>query len=136
MTATTPANDDRKEYFSNYSEYNKTLRTWFVTFGIGGPLFLLSNPGITTTLNQKNALGPVALTFLLGCTLQILMAIFNKTCSWYAYDFCDEKVRTPNGVIRWLITTQRVFWVDVIIDIITFILFALATIYLFSALVP
>ena len=36
-------NDERKEYFSAYTEYNKILRTWFVTFGVGGPLLLLAN---------------------------------------------------------------------------------------------
>jgi hypothetical protein len=35
--------EDAVGTFQAYAEYNKTLRTWFVAFGIGGPALFLVN---------------------------------------------------------------------------------------------
>jgi hypothetical protein len=135
MALAEKASDERKEYFSVYVEYNKVLRTWFVTFGIGGPLLLLANPAITATLIKKASLRPVVFAFLVGCAVQILNVILNKTSSWYAHSFCDDETAQPNSLIRFLIRTQKMYWIDAVVDITTFIVFGYSVIRLLIALI-
>ena len=39
-----------KDLFANYMEYNKALRTWFVTFGLGGVSIFLINDKLGAAL--------------------------------------------------------------------------------------
>jgi hypothetical protein len=67
--------DTLSGFFANYSEYNKALRTWFVTFGLGGPSLFLINENLARTLKQSGHMHTVLWPFLSGCVLQILIAI-------------------------------------------------------------
>lgn len=46
MTPEEQAHDAAVGYYGNYQEYNKLLRTWFVAFGIGGPVLFYSRPDL------------------------------------------------------------------------------------------
>src|SRR5579863_7876767 len=75
-----------KDLFANYSEYNKVLRTWFVTFGLGGVSVFLINDKLGTTLKASGYMPVIVYAFLVGCALQILIALINKNCAWHAYN--------------------------------------------------
>lgn len=77
-----------EDHWLNYVDYNKTLRTWFVSFGIGGPVLLLVNPSLLQALKAADRAHWVVGLFVLGCGLQTLTALINKTVSWYLY--CGE----------------------------------------------
>ena len=50
------------EYFKPYEEYSKVLRTWFVAFGIGAPVLLLTNERIAEAIKASGeARGVVSL---------------------------------------------------------------------------
>ena len=36
-----PADIDVSNFYATYLEYNRVLRTWFVGFGVGGPVLFL-----------------------------------------------------------------------------------------------
>lgn len=104
-----------KDLFVNYSEYNKTLRTWFVTFGVGGPALFLATPSLAQKLYAAGHLDTVIWYFLAGSGLQILIAIINKFAGWYEYRACREN-KIFGGFWGWV---SSLFWLDQILDVLT-----------------
>ena len=58
--------DDASDSFGAYLEYNKVLRTWFVEFGIGGPVLFLVNESLAKRVAAAGTLRCLVLMFLLG----------------------------------------------------------------------
>jgi hypothetical protein len=56
-----------------YDEFAKTLRTWLVAYGIGGPVLLLTNETVRQAIAKSGAARCIAGTFLLGVGLQVLL---------------------------------------------------------------
>ena len=119
-----------EDHWSNYVEYNKTLRTWFVTFGIGGPVLLLLNPSLLIAVKEDGRAHWVVGLFLLGCLLQIGIAITNKTVSWYMY--CGERdaARRTGKWYRRCESLSELFWLDLTVDLLTLLAFGLAVVLL------
>jgi hypothetical protein len=80
------SDDDGKDLFATYTEYNKTLRTWFVTFGLGAPALFLTNSTLSETLKASGNARIVIFSFLIGCAAQVGVALINKIAAWYNYD--------------------------------------------------
>ncbi|MGB9180579.1 MAG: hypothetical protein WCB68_15200 [Pyrinomonadaceae bacterium] len=120
------------EYYKSYAEFSKTLRTWFVAYGIGGPVVLLSNDAAWATLKKSSDISFIGFLFLLGGALQILSALLNKHSMWYLYfgEFnANAKKRCSYKISHWY-SDQG--WIDVLLDIVTIILFGCATLLTFS----
>lgn len=54
------------EYFESYNEYNKILRSWFVAFGIGGPVIFLTNDALYVDFLELDKRGCIFTLFLVG----------------------------------------------------------------------
>jgi hypothetical protein len=127
------------EEFAAYLEYNKILRAWFVAFGIGGPALFLINRPIGERLAENGQLRAVAAMFLIGAGSQVLGAMLNKIGNWYVYraSFDDQYSRTCRfAIFNWLV---HQFWLDILLDLVTVVLFGMATwrmLTVFSALSP
>lgn len=125
-----PANEE----FAAYSEYNKTLRAWFVAFGIGGPALFLTNADLAKQLGQSGSLKSVSALFLLGVGSQVIGAWINKAANWYVYygatnDLFRKKWRYTAAL--WLL---RQFWIDLALDITTMACFGYAAWVVFNAI--
>lgn len=114
-------------YHKSYSEFSKTLRTWFVAYGIGGPIVLLSNEVAWGWLMKSGRASTMGLLFLTGGAIQIISAILNKHSMWYMY-FGEFKPASKNQKVYkisdWY---SEQGWVDVVLDSATVVLFGLAT---------
>jgi hypothetical protein len=119
--------------FENYADYNRALRAWFVTFGLGGPALFIVQPMLVETLKMQNALAWVVLPFLAGCASQIFIAFINKTYAFYAYDAAGKRPVEP--VKEPWATIGKCFWLDVGCDAFTMIAFTTAIWVLLGALV-
>jgi hypothetical protein len=121
-------------YHKSYSEFSKTLRTWFVAYGIGGPIVLLSNETAWGWLVKSGRASTMGLLFLIGGAIQIISAILNKQSMWYMY-FGElkpaTKSRTSYKLSDWY-SDQG--WIDVVLDFATILLFGLATWIAFSTI--
>lgn len=126
QTPAEPADDGVDgDYFPAYLEYNKILRTWFVAFGIGGPALLLVNRSLIDKLNATSNLRCVAIAFIFGASVQVIGAMLNKYANWYMYLGKDEKFkRTWQYKFSFFLLHQ--FWIDISIDIFTFVVFGYA----------
>lgn len=130
------AKDEAASYFANYSEYNKQLRTWFVTFGLGGPILFYTQPALLEKLTNTERAW-VVWAFLVGCGTQIALAVLNKGISWTEYNYQES---LANGIQRnrnwwedrlhWL---GARYWIDVLFDVLTTGAFATAVFCLTNA---
>ena len=118
---------DREEYFKAYEEYSKVLRTWFVAYGIGGPLLLLTNETLAKAIKGSGQGKSLAALFLTGVALQVILAALNKVSMWGIYfgEFKNVFKSTRRYKISHWFSEQ--FWIDLLVDILTIISFAVAT---------
>jgi len=118
---------DREEYFKTYGEHSKVLRTWFVAYGIGGPVLLLTNETVAKTISASGESKNLVAFFLVGVMLQVVLAALNKFSMWGIY--FGELKTTFKSTCRYKISHwfSEQFWIDLIIDLLTFLFFAVAT---------
>jgi len=85
----TDSEDLKKEaagYYKDYQHYNRILRVWLVTFGIGGPVLLLVEQSVRTKLICDEVFEWVLVLFLSGVFLQVLLTFLNKFTAYIIYD--------------------------------------------------
>ncbi|HAR46007.1 MAG: hypothetical protein A2X56_08245 [Nitrospirae bacterium GWC2_57_13] len=117
---------DGADFFKTYFEYNRTLRAWFVAFGIGGPALFLVNEHVSARLVAAGRLYLVAALFVIGAAAQVIGALMNKISNWYVYYSCldDEFTSTRKyRLAEWLIDQ---FWIDILLDVVTILAFGAA----------
>jgi hypothetical protein len=125
--------DDGSGSYEAYAEYSKNLRTWFVGFGIGGPVLILSNAGIYTAIKTNSHARTIFGAFALGIFLQILLAVVNKYTNWANYltaqsGDTQSKLR---GFCYWL---GAQIWIDLLVDALSALAFLTAAYQLLQAL--
>ena len=114
-------------FFSAYDEYSKTLRTWFVAYGVGVPVLFLSNEQLWPMLRNAGTVRLLATLFLAGVTAQVLLAVANKYAMWalyYGETRDDFQRRKRYRLADWF---SEQFWVDFIVDVASLVMFGLGT---------
>ena len=119
--------DEESNLFEDYDEFAKVLRTWFVAYGIGGPVLLLTNDAVRCEIATSGYAPRIAWEFLIGVGLQVLLTIFNKVALWGCYKAAREPKLRTRCVYRAAEWFAYVLWIDLLVDVSSFILFALAT---------
>jgi hypothetical protein len=115
------------EFYAVYDHYSKLLRTWLVAYGIGGPVLLLSSDTLLAKVSSSGSAKSIAVLFLFGVALQVLLAIANKTVMWVCYygeinpAYCSKR---RYKYCEWI---SEQFWIDFFVDVSSMILFGLAT---------
>ncbi len=125
------------ELFSVYAEYSKTLRTWLVAYGIGAPVLFLTSDTLARTFAKSSQARTIAVYFLTGVVLQVLLAILNKHVMWVCYYAAENPAFQGKQarVVRWADWVSRQCWFDLLLDVGTILLFANATRLAFGILV-
>lgn len=144
--ADNPLNDEPKsEYYPSYAEFSKTLRTWFVAYGIGGPVVLVGNERAWKAIVASGLSIHIGLLFLMGGGLQVVSAFLNKHAMWHMYiaepapsDTAKDaarrqalKEKCPYRIAYWY-SEQN--WIDELLDFYTLLAFAWATALAFEVL--
>lgn len=124
----------KEGYYKSYAEFSKTLRTWFVGYGIGGPIVLLSNNAAWGWLVKSGQISLIGLLFLLGGVLQVISALLNRHAMWYLYFGEEYPAKKSNFSYKISSTYADQGWIDVVIDIATIMLFGWATWLAFSTI--
>jgi len=115
-----------------YTEYNKVLRAWFVAFGVGGPALFLVSDAVRNRLIDTGEMRTVVILFLLGATIQIVIAFINKIINWYLH-YSSDKEFILTRRYRWSETVSGWFWLDIWADILTFSAFGCGIWRVFAA---
>lgn len=77
--------EEAKTHASNYAEYNKLLRTWFVAFGIGGIALFYTKQDLVSGMPRLVELTLLG-ALLLGSAAQVAIAFINKIMSWRIHE--------------------------------------------------
>ncbi len=125
----TPTRSGREEtgFYEAYAGFARTLRAWFVAYGIGGPVLFVTNDTLSKKLTASGVTGTIAMLFLAGVGLQVLSALMYKGAMWYLYlGELNPEVRKlrRHGLSDWL---SEAFWVELLLDVGTIVLFSIAT---------
>lgn len=120
-----------KEYFEQYWRYSAAVRNWFVAFGIGCCVLLMSeNAGFKEVSKENKA--NIVRCLLAGVICQILLALLNKYVHWCVYWGKENKEFGKSEIYQkaWRISTW--FWIDVVADLLTVIVFGIAIHQMFN----
>ncbi len=122
-------------FYEAYSDFARNVRTWFIAYGIGGPVLFASSDSVWPSL-RDSGLGPgVVYLFLFGVALQIIGALIYKSAMWYLYvgelQPAFQKTRRYK-VADWL---SENYLIEAGIDVVTLVLFGLATLVTLKVLV-
>jgi hypothetical protein len=120
--------------FADYDEFAKVLRTWFVAYGVGGPVLLLTNEVARSHVATSGFARCIASDFLIGVGLQVLLALVNKTFLWLCYLAERRPERRTQPLYRVAEWFAYEIWIDLLVDCSSFVLFAYATYRVFMIL--
>lgn len=121
------------EYWEPYSEFAKTLRTWFVGYGVGAPALVLTQAELRQRLANAGDLPALGAFFLCGVFLQVLLTLIYKTAMWELYMVETHSARSKGRWYHSALWISEQAWIEVAVDVATVILFAIATLIAFSA---
>ena len=122
---TPPVNRD--EFYKVYEAHTRILRAWLVAYGIGGPVLILTNDPISAKVVASGIGKEIAMLFLAGVGLQILVSLVNKWVNWGVYAYSESEKLSEGkryAICNWI---SEQFWFDMLLDIGSVICFAVAT---------
>ncbi len=123
-------------FYEAYAGFARNLRIWFIAYGVGGPVVFLTNEAAGQALLASGPARRIAYTVLAGVGLQILLALLYKTAMWYLYlgELDDSrKSWMLYKVSEWLSDS---YWIELVSDAATLVLFGWATLDVLHALTP
>ncbi len=119
--------------YKTYEEHMKTLRAWYVGYGIGGPLLYITQPTFAKAVVEHGTVRTVGLLFLLGVLLQVVLALLNKWVNWGNYYYEAHPDVTRGKIYNACQSISKQAWLDILVDLLTLVFFAWATVLVFVA---
>ncbi|MGH8369832.1 MAG: hypothetical protein ACRESC_02510 [Gammaproteobacteria bacterium] len=120
-------------FYEPYMQYARTLRAWFVAYGIGVPVLLVSQEFIARAIIKAATGELITWLFLVGVAVQVLAAFLYKYSMVYLYfDEIDDELK---GSLRlklaiWL---SNAIWLEMLFDLISIALFSWGTFLVVAA---
>jgi hypothetical protein len=115
------------EYFECYAEFAKTLRTWFIAYGIGAPILFLSNNTVWETIRSSSYISFISFCFLAGVSIQVLEALLYKNSMWYLYRGEENPQIKRKLRYKAFYNISEFYWLEIFFDVLTLISFVIAT---------
>ncbi|MEO0964924.1 MAG: hypothetical protein AAFY08_07370 [Planctomycetota bacterium] len=124
------------EFWGAFANNARTVRSWFLAFGIGAPAIFVTNEGAAIALANSGYAHWVVALFLLGVALQVGQGLLSKHTMMYLF-VCegdpDRQAGRLHGLALWLF---EAYWLDLVVDLLTCGLFIAATAITAVLLVP
>ncbi len=134
MSQQNKSDTESDDLFDEYSEFAKVLRTWFVAYGIGGPVLLISNETVQTKIAHSGFAVWIVIAFLGGVVLQVGMALVIKAALWTSWQASSN--RRLKKKCRYYIAKCILndFWGEFLADATSLISFVVAAYLVYKAL--
>ncbi|MEN6631604.1 MAG: hypothetical protein ABFD84_04200 [Candidatus Polarisedimenticolia bacterium] len=132
--ATTPKGRDESGFYEPYAAFARSLRTWFIAYGIGAPVLFVSNAEAWKAVHASGCAATIAVVFLGGVAVQIFEALLYKSAMWQLYMTELDPSRGTTwfyGVAAWLAGSYAF---ELFLDLLTVALFAWATVLAITVL--
>ena len=124
-------NIERQEYGEAFDRYESMLRTWFVAYGIGGPILLMTQASLRTRFVAAPNCACIGILFLLGVAFQVIENFFYKMTTWYQYRGEVKPEIKCGRMYKFSKLVEDCYCIDICFDLATFLLFLVATILVF-----
>jgi hypothetical protein len=121
-------------FWQPYSEFAKTLRTWFVGYGVGAPAVVLTQADLRLQLGASGMMAALAWFFFAGVLLQVLLAWVYKAAMWQLYLGETDEDRRNSRWYRSANAISEATWVEVVVDLATIVSFTIATFIAFAVI--
>jgi len=120
-----------KDYFEQYWRYCNAVRNWLVAFGIGCCILLISEKdGIFKDVSTQKKLD-IVFFLIIGVISQILLALLNKYIHWCVYWGMENRNFEKSIYYKIAFKISSYFWIDVLVDVFTIFMFAIAVCKMF-----
>ncbi len=119
------------EWGEAFDRYESMLRTWFVAYGIGGPVLIMTQDSLRTRLVAAPRGKLIVILFLLGLACQVIESFLYKMTNWYRYYRDAVHDAEPHRRYRFSDWVYHHYCVDIIFDLLTIGMFAAATVMAF-----
>jgi len=120
--------DSGSGYFDGYVSFSGVLRSWLIAYGIGAPVLFITQADVTRKLADSGQALTVALLFLSGVFLQVIVALLYKGAMWYLYVGEVEPVKKKTkryAISDWL---SEAYWLELLFDLASIVFFLIATV--------
>jgi hypothetical protein len=118
---------DRDGFYKVYEEYAKNLRAWLVAYGVGGPVLILTQEEVSRVVTASGAGAGVAVLFLAGVGLQVLLSLLNKWVNWGIYAYSETQELLDGKRYRACEWISQQMWIDLLLDVGAVACFGIAT---------
>lgn len=130
----TPQNDNDSVFYAPYKSFATSLRAWFIAYGIGAPIVFLSNDTTQKAISEYESNKYLIALFLSGVVLQTIQALLYKHTMWHLYMGEGNDSYHENNLYKISESISEAYWLEVIFDLATVFVYALATWHTFKAL--
>jgi hypothetical protein len=125
--------DGDSGFYESYIQYARTLRAWFVAYGIGVPVLLVSQEFIARAIIKAGTGELITWLFLIGVAVQVLAAFLYKYAMNYLY--FDEVGGELEGTrrLKFAVWLSNAIWLEMLFDVISIGLFSWGTFLVVAA---
>ena len=127
---------EEQGFFDVYRVAATNLRTWLIAYGIGAPVLFLSNDHLWQALVKAKSVKSIAILFLIEVATQVILASINKNAMWFCYSGEGDPAFREKRIYKFSDWLSEQFWIDMGCDVLTMVLFAIATYLTIGALIP
>ncbi|MEX2555817.1 MAG: hypothetical protein WEB06_09305 [Actinomycetota bacterium] len=127
LQSSTPPPVPDETLYKAYEGHATTLRAWLVAYGVGGPVLLLTNERISSVIADAGHARLLAVLFLAGVSLQVILAALNKYAMWLCYYSDEEPQVEEKWPYNWATWVSRQVWIDLAVDLASLGVFGYAT---------
>jgi hypothetical protein len=106
-----------KTNFDVYELHNKSLRTWFVAYGVGGPIFLFNKPEMWESLANSSYRLLVIFLFLGSTLFQVGVVFINKWIMYYQHRGDTEEEFKETRCYKISEKISKYAWIDISADV-------------------
>lgn len=117
---------------STYLEYNKTIRVWFVGYGIGTPVLILTQKHLYDQFTRSENAWLISMLYLAGVLIQVVSSIVNKWTNWVRYNEYLGLRTYPKWLHNFADSWRDTFWANAALDVVTALIFSGATFGVFN----
>jgi len=130
MSANSPDpqdDEDKAGHFQNYADYSRTLRTWLVAYGIGGPVLFVTNDKVADRIAKSGQSQDIVALFLFGVGLQVILSFVNKWAAWHLYRGAEDAEYQQTSQYKLWHAISKQSWLDLAIDFASLVVLGLAS---------
>jgi len=121
-------------YFASYKQFSNILRSWLIAYGIGVPVFMLSQEHVWNALKNSCLATVAGSLFVFGVVMQVLFAAFFKWAMWVIWMGVDDASRRETRGYKIAHWASDKYFIDFITDVGAMALFTIATVILLGVI--